>query len=169
MNTDLGFPEKTYKPTAMGTYNYLGAALLSVVAGVFFIHYGFTSESGLKLKQILGGGMCLLLAGWMANEFLRLRRVSFTLHLKGMTTSEGARFAWTDVIAIESRYVPGLRKKGTADDGNIASAYILARGQQPVMLPRELGPPELHDLLKLVSARSGAPVTRVLIANLTQR
>lgn len=37
------------------------------------------------------------------------------------------------------------------------------------MLPRELGVENVHDLIKLVAARSGAQVTRVLIANLTQR
>lgn len=163
----LGTIEKTYKPTMMGTLNYLGAAVVGVAFGLFPLRWGLTAHQGPQLKQVIGGALCLVLSAWMGAEFNRLRRASFTLHTNGMSTSDGARFIWSEVIAIESRYVPGLRKKGMNDEGNLVSASVLTRAHEPVKLPRELG--ELAGLLRVISERSGAPVNKVLIDNLTQR
>lgn len=169
MTLDLGAAEKTYKPTALGTFNYLGAALLGSGFGLFLIRWGLTAQHAPHLKQVIGGVLCLGLAVWMAAEFNRLRRLTFTLHTNGMTSSEGARLTWSDIVAIEARYVPGLRKRGTNDERNVVAAWVLTRGQEPVKLPRELGLRELAALLALIAERSGAPVNKVLVANLMQR
>jgi hypothetical protein len=121
------------------------------------------------LKQVVGGALCLVLSVWGAAEFNRLRRLTFTLHTNGMTSSEGASLTWSDVIAIESRYVPGLREKGTNDERNIVSAWVLTRSQEPVKLPRELGLDELAMLLAVIAERSGAPVNKVLVYSLMDR
>ena len=85
-----------------------------------------------------------------------------------VTTTAGA-ITWSDIVAIEARYVPGLRKRGTNDERNVVAAWVLTRGQEPVKLPRELGLRELAALLALIAERSGAPVNKVLVANLMQR
>ena len=71
------------------------------------------------------------------------------------------------MLALEARYVPGLRKRGLADENNCVSFLVLTAKSGWLELPRELE--AFPEIRRTIAQRTGRTVQQVLIQNLTQR
>jgi hypothetical protein len=143
-----------------------------------FVGMGFAALLGLfasshphrtSPRDLVGVVVSVGVSVWAAREWRRVRRMIVYLHEQGLRYDDGTvkhEIAWEDVAAIQAQYVPGMRNKGVADEGNLVALLVAFRGGQ-VTLPKDL-----HDFPGLVAELKGrirAPWKRVLIANLMHR
>jgi hypothetical protein len=140
---------------------------------VLLVYFAVTSETMsemARLKTGLGGVMSGCLAFYMFAEWRRLLTVGLVLHERGFVYSDktmSTPMLWADVAHIEARYVPGLRKRGAADEGNLVAVVITSKRGVHVHLPRELA--EFRDIVSRLKKHSDAPVENVVVANVMQR
>lgn len=151
------------------TLSWLAGALLGAAITVAAIYYIATTDHAVALQSYVGvfamGSMTL----WAANGWRDLRRVILRRYERGfqLTDRHGHHeIAWEDITTIDGQYVPGVRKKGVADEGNLVAIVVrYAKGE--VRLPKELD--GFSAIKAELQARSKAPWNKVLIANLMQR
>lgn len=158
-----------YRVTLTGLLNWLLAAAIGAGGCVFLLHFAFTRRP-VSLQSAVGGLVMGALTFWALAEWNRLRSVSLTLSEEGLQHRSGGAVTavpWSEVLALEARYVPGLRKKGVADDGNCVSFLVLTAKSGWLELPKELE--SFAELRLRIAGRTGLGVQQVLIANLTQR
>jgi hypothetical protein len=138
--------------------SYLGAAIMSVVMALGFGAWAFTDGS---LRIAIGVLVMLGLGYTFFEEWRRMRAMLLVLHEGGisMRTTAGQRIdlLFEEMVLLEARYVPGMWKKGLADEGNRVSLHV-ASEREHISIPRELeGFSELGALLvektKLVEKR----------------
>ena len=138
--------------------SYLGASIFAVLMAAGFGWWA--SEDG-SIKIAVGVLVMLGLAYTFFREWLRIRTMLLVVHEGGisMQNAEGQRidFVFDEILLLEARYVPGMLKKGLADDGNRVSLHVFSE-REHISIPREMeGFSELGRLLvektKLVEKR----------------
>lgn len=165
----LGPLLREHKVTLLGQLNWLGAAALGVGFCGWLGSFAWRQET-LPLKTSFG---VLVLAGasaWALVEWNRLRRLSLSFHTAGLNFRLGetsSSVPWSEVLALEARYVPGLLKRGISDEGNCVSFLILTANSGWLELPKELE--AFPEVRTTIAQRTGITVQQVLIQNLTQR
>lgn len=169
MSIDLGLEVRRHKVSVGGVLSWIAAALIGVAGCAFLLHYAFSSRN-VHLKEAFGGVMCGVLTVWALMEANRLRRMLLCVHQHGLRLRQGdaeSSVKWADVMTLEARYVPGLRKRGVEDEGNCVSFLVQSLKGPLLELPKELE--SFAELRVLIEARSSRSARRVLIQNLTQR
>jgi hypothetical protein len=145
------------------------AIIVCVVFAAILGAYAVSQGHKRSLNDVLGVIFMVGVSAWTAKEWWRVRRMVVRLHELGLRYDDGTvkrEIAWEDVGRIQAQYVPGVKKKGLADEGNLVTV-ILTSPQAQVSLPHEL-----HDFPGLVAElkrRSDAPWERVLIKTLMHR
>jgi hypothetical protein len=149
--------------------NWLGGALLSVVAALLLGRYVAGDFAHASAKSMLGVPLLLFVGAWMAREWYVLRQVRLTVHEHGFRFFDAEthhEVPWDEIRSIEGQYVPGVLKKGTADEGNLTMVIVESTGAR-VALPAELE--RFAAFRKQLERRTGVRWRRTLIANLTER
>lgn len=119
---------------------WIGAAILCVIFAALLGAFATGHAHKDSPRELLGCVGLLCFAVWSFNEWRRLRRMVVYLHQQGLRYDNGTikyAIAWEDVTSIQAQYVPGMRKKGVADEGNLV-ALIVAFPQGQVTLPKDL-------------------------------
>jgi len=148
--------------------SYLGASIMCVVFAVLFV-WGAHEWESLKM----GIGVLVMLGlGWtFFQEWQRIRTMVLALHEGGfsMTNEQGKRvdFLFDEILLLEARYVPGMLKRGLADEGNRVSLHVVDQRSNHVSLPREME--GFHALGKLLVEKTKLVEMRVLIARVDGR
>ena len=136
----------------------MGASIFSVLMAAAFGWWA--SEDG-SIKIAVGVLVMLGLATTFFREWLRIRTMLLTVHEGGisMTNAAGQRldFLFEEILLLEARYVPGMLKKGLAEEGNRVSLHVFSE-REHISIPREMeGFSELGNMLvqktKLVEKR----------------
>jgi hypothetical protein len=147
--------------------SYLGASIFGVVLAAGF---GWWSTSDESLKPGVGALVMLGLSFTFFREWLRIRTMVLDVHEGGisMRNASGQRidFLFDEVLILEARYVPGMFKKGLADEGNRVSLHVFD-AKSHVSLPREMD--GFSELGPLLSQKTGLTERRVLIENASAR
>lgn len=148
--------------------SYLGPSIMCVVVAVLFAWGAHEWES----LQMGIGVLVMLGVGWtFFQEWLRIRTMVLALHEGGfsMTNASGQRidFLFDEILLLEARYVPGMMKRGLADEGNRVSLHVVDQRSNHVSLPREIE--GFHALGKLLVEKTKLVEKRVLIARLDGR
>ena len=136
--------------------SYLSAAIFAVLMAAGF---GWWAAEDGSIK-IAVGVLVMLGLGWnFFREWLRVRTMVLTVHEGGisMTNASGQRIAspkgeqttllFDEILLLEARYVPGMMKRGLADEGNRVSLHVFNE-RDHVSLPREME--GFHALGKLL-------------------
>lgn len=138
--------------------SYLGASVMCVVFALFFVWGAHEWES---LKMGVGVLVMLGLAYTFFREWLRIRTMLLVVHEGGISMTNASEqrivFVFEEILLLEARYVPGMMKKGLADEGNRVSLHVFSE-REHISIPREMeGFSELGRLLvektKLVEKR----------------
>lgn len=147
--------------------SYLGASIMCVVFALLFV-WGAHEWESLKM----GIGVLVMLGiGWtFLQEWLRIRTMVLALHEGGfsMTNEQGQRvdFLLDEFLMLEARYVPGMLKKGLADEGNRVSLHV-SSARNRVSLPREME--GFLEVGKVLVERTKLVEKRVLIERVDRR
>lgn len=158
-------PLKSTHTVAGGSY--LGASIFGVVLAAGFGWWAAADES---LKISVGALVMLGLSVTFFREWLRIRTMVLEVHEGGisMTNANGQRidFLFDEILMLEARYVPGMLKRGLADEGNRVSLHIFD-ARNHVSVPREMeGFAELGTMLV---KKTGLTEKRVLVETATAR
>ena len=77
---------------------------------------------------------------WSARGWMQLRRLVVRRYENGLSFADASgqhEIGWEEITGVVAQYVPGVRKRGIADEGNLVAVVLtFARGR--VSLPKEL-------------------------------
>jgi hypothetical protein len=149
--------------------SWLGASLLAGVFSVLLALYVKGHPHTASAKTMLGVVVLAVVAVWFAREWNGLRRIHLTVYEHGFTFFDGEALhevLWEKVSGVEAQYVPGMTRKGAADEANLVMLAIVVAGVR-VRVPKEIE--ELGAFRDELKRKVGAPWRTTVIADLTQR
>jgi hypothetical protein len=121
------------------------------------------------VKEAVGALLVGGLGIYFGLEGRKLMKARARLHKHGLVFDDvtGQRTVeWEEVQWVEAQYVPGVLKKGTADEGNLVALIVLA-GDARFVLPKELS--EFGKLKESLLKLCKAPLRQVVVASLLDR
>jgi hypothetical protein len=157
----LGPKSADHSGAGGGAGSWLGAAILGALFAPLFLYLAFTGH--VFSPKLLVGAVVMGGFGWYAfQEYLRLRSISVGLHENGMVYASSevqrAEILWSEILALEARYVQGMRKRGTADEGNRVST-----GSGSFLVPKELD--RAPQLWRVIEEKTAREPKKVLLVN----
>lgn len=149
--------------------SWLVAAVLGVAA---LPGFGYLAAHMKSLRLGIGALVMGAFGIYAFAEWRRLRGIEVALHEDGIAyratgAAEPVELRFVDLVALEARYVRGALGRGAADEGNRVLLVARSAAGQSIELPKELQ--GFRELCETLEKRSGAPVSRTVIANLMQR
>jgi hypothetical protein len=153
-----------------GAVSWLIAGLMGFAFSPLLIWHVATAER-YSMQSVVGIFATAGFGIFAIKEWLRVRAIGIALHERGFlylsSRTTPLEITWEEVAALEARYVPGLRKKGAADEGNRVALVITTKKGVSIDLPKELD--QFFPLCHAIEQHTGKPVTKTVVQNLMQR
>jgi hypothetical protein len=149
--------------------SWLVAALFSAATSAGLAVYVASTGNRTSMQTVVGVVVMASLALWAAREWHRLGKLELQIYERGLTCRDRGtqcELVWEDVIEAEAQYVPGVRGRGSDDEGNLV-AVVLRSSRGTVTLPKELR--DFRGLIALLDKRVTAPWRKTVIAGLADR
>jgi len=140
------------------------------MSAAFAILAAWFAYENASLKLGMGVLVLLVLSWTSLQEWLRICTMVLAVHEGGisMVTASGQRIdlLFDEILSLEARYVPGMWKKGLADEGNRVSLHVFS-SRDHVSIPREME--GFLGLGGLLVNKTGLLEKRVLIEGVSAR
>jgi hypothetical protein len=149
--------------------SWLAAAVLSAAASAGLAVYVANAGDRTSMQTVVGVVVMASLALWAAREWYRLGKLELQIYERGLVCRDRGtqcELGFDEVLDAEAQYVPGVRGRGSDDEGNLV-AVVLRSPRGTVTLPKELR--GFRDLIALLDKRITAPWRKTVIAGLAQR
>lgn len=165
----LGPKTSEHRLSTSGGGSWIGAAVLGAVFCPLFLYLALSGRD-FSPKLLVGGVVMGGFAFYAFAEWQRLKKISIALHSNGIAYSSAEisqlEVPWSEIRALEGRYVPGLRKRGPADEGNRVT-LLVATAATSFTIPKEIE--GARDLWKVIEEKSGCEMKKVLVQNTLSR